>query len=370
MILADQGADVIKVEPTSGDIIRHLGTGTKAMSSYFANLNRSKRSIAVNLHEPKSRPVLEALLDSADVVVQSFRPSAAKRLGLDAPNVVPNRPALIYASIVGFGGKGPYAGRPVYDHVVQALSGMADLQRESLDDVPHLVRHGLIDKSTGYVLAESVCAAFIERLTSGVGTTLEINMLDVAVSFLWPDGMMDHTALKPEFRRPSVATTFRLTPTLDGHVALVVLKQEQWDALIKTLEMDTTVEAFQGPDPGSGATPGQVLRAARKIMARMPTDEVVQRLSDADVPCAPVLTPERMVTHPQIVANETLIEYEHPLVGPIRQPQAVPRFASMAKVPVMPAPGLGGSSREIMAEIGVAASTIEELIASGTVVAE
>jgi crotonobetainyl-CoA:carnitine CoA-transferase CaiB-like acyl-CoA transferase len=181
LILADQGADVIKVEALRGDPLRHAGTGSKQMGAYFANLNRNKRSIAVDLRRPESAETLRRLLDSADVVVQSFRPAAAERLGIDAQSVRTGRSAVVYASIVGFGTSGPLAGMPVYDHVVQALSGIAAQQSEGPDSPPRLVRQGLVDKATGQVVAQSVCAALLKRARTGVGCELSISMLDVGL---------------------------------------------------------------------------------------------------------------------------------------------------------------------------------------------
>jgi crotonobetainyl-CoA:carnitine CoA-transferase CaiB-like acyl-CoA transferase len=363
MILGDQGADVIKVESPTGDVIRHTGTGSARMAAYFANLNRSKRSLVVDLQRAESGSVLQPLLDSADVVVHSFRPKAAARLGLDAATVTATRPTVVHASIVGFGATGPLAGRPVYDHVIQAVSGMADLQRESGEDDPHLIRHGVVDKCTGHVLAQSVCAALIERFRTGEGTTISISMLDVAVSLLWPDGMMDRTALEPELRMPAAALTFRLTPTADGYVSLVVLKKAQWDGLI---------DAF-GLSDGRGGTgegamkPGVILRGARDAIRTLLTDDVVKLLTANDVPCAPVVSLDEMLVHPQIVANRTLVEYEHPLIGPIRQPRATPTFASMQEAGIVPAPGLGDHTKEILAEVGLSRPSIESLLSSGVV---
>ena len=363
MILGDQGADVIKVESPTGDVIRHTGTGSARMAAYFANLNRSKRSLVVDLQRAESRSVLQPLLDSADVVIHSFRPKAAARLGLDAATVTATRPTVVHASIVGFGATGPLAGRPVYDHVIQAVSGMADLQRESGEDDPHLIRHGVVDKCTGHVLAQSVCAALIERFRTGEGTTISISMLDVAVSLLWPDGMMDRTALEPELRMPAAALTFRLTPTADGYVSLVVLKKAQWDGLI---------DAF-GLSDGRGGTgegemqPGVILRGARDAIRTLLTDDVVKLLTANDVPCAPVVSLDEMLVHPQIVANRTLVEYEHPLIGPIRQPRATPTFASMQETGIVPAPGLGDHTQEILAEVGLSRPSIESLLTAGVV---
>ena len=367
MMLGDQGADVIKIESPSGDIIRHQGTGSRAMSACFANLNRSKRSLVMDLLAESSRPVLSSLIDSADVVVQSFRPAASKRLGLDYASVSIGRPNIIHASIVGFGSTGPMAGLPVYDHVVQALSGMTDLQRESATDAPHLIRHGLVDKSTGYVLAESICAALIERFRTGAGTSFEISMLDVAVSFLWPDGMMNHSVLHPELLRPAVALTFRLTPTLDGHVSMVIMKQAHWDGLIKALNLDADVAGFQAERAGT-SLPGEVLRAARAIVATLPTQEVVERLARFDVPCAPVRKLEEIADDPQIQANGTLVSYDHPLAGSIRQARATPQIPSMVGADIMPAPDLGEHSRDVLREIGLNNSDVDDLVKLGVVI--
>jgi crotonobetainyl-CoA:carnitine CoA-transferase CaiB-like acyl-CoA transferase len=366
MILGDQGADVIKVESPRGDVIRHTGTGSSRMASYFANLNRSKRSLVVDLQRPESRDVLQPLLDSADVVVHSFRPNAAARLSLDAPTVTANRPTVVHASIVGFGATGPLAGRPVYDHVIQAVSGMADLQRESAQDDPHLIRHGVVDKSTGHVLAQSICAALIERFRTGKGATISISMLDVAVSLLWPDGMMNRTALEPELRMPAAALTFRLTPTADGYVSLVVLKQAQWQGLIDAFGLSDAPDEHAGTADGA-MKPGAILRGARNAIQSLPTDDVVKLLTANDVPCAPVVSLDEMLVHPQIVANGTLVEYEHPLIGPIRQPRATPTFASMHGADVVPAPGLGDHTQKILSEIGLSRPSIERLLASEVV---
>jgi crotonobetainyl-CoA:carnitine CoA-transferase CaiB-like acyl-CoA transferase len=169
MLLGDQGADVIKIEPLDGDALRHVGSGTADMSAYFANLNRSKRSIALDLTREESRPIIDALLDSADVVLHNFRASVAERLGLEGPDVRRGRPTLIYVGIGGFGTAGPYGGRPAYDHVIQALSGFAARQSDLKTGEPNLVRQGVIDKTTGVMAAQAVTAALFERTRTGVG---------------------------------------------------------------------------------------------------------------------------------------------------------------------------------------------------------
>src|SRR4051794_17082070 len=144
MVLADQGADVVKVEPLTGDIIRTVGTGVAGMSAYFANVNRAKRSIAIDLSRPEGREVVLRLAEGADVFTQNFRRGVVERLGLGPDEVMAVNPTLIYASISGFGTTGPLAAAPAYDHVVQALSGFAALQSEGTAEAA-MVRHGVID---------------------------------------------------------------------------------------------------------------------------------------------------------------------------------------------------------------------------------
>lgn len=358
MILGDQGADVIKVEPPSGDVIRTRGTGRYGMSGYFANLNRNKRSLALDLHHPECGEVRERLLDWADVVVTSFRPAAARRLGIDGETVTRSRANVVHASIVGFGVNGPMAGLPVYDHVIQAISGIAARQADPATGQPDLVRQGVVDKATGHVLAESVCASLVRRSRSGLGCRLTISMLDVALSFFWPDGMMDHTVQEPDNVELPTAASFRLTPTADGHVALVVLTDAQWDGLIRALDLDR-----------DGASPAQLLKQAREKLRQRSTAEVVEQLARHDVPCGPVVPLDHLHRHPQVQANDILFEPEHPVLGTIRQPRPVPRWSEIQGTSLRPAPCLGEHSLEILAELGLDYQLPERLAAAGALIA-
>ena len=169
MVLADQGADVVKVEPPAGDAIRTVGTGHAGMSAYFANNNRGKRSIAIDLTKDAGRDVVRRLTADADVFAQNFRPGVVDRLGLSAQSLQAENPRLVYASISGFGTAGPLADAPAYDHVVQALSGFAAIQTAGTTE-PSMVRHGVIDKATAYTLAQAITAALFQRERTGQGT--------------------------------------------------------------------------------------------------------------------------------------------------------------------------------------------------------
>lgn len=356
MILGDQGADVVKVESLRGDQIRRTGSGSGGMAAYFANLNRSKRSIALDLLRPEGQEVLQRLFDGADVVIHAYRPQAAAKLGIDERSVrTPARDKLVYVEIVGFGRTGPLAGRAVYDHVVQALSGFAALQSDPSTKKPSLIHQGVIDKATGHVAAQSITAALLRRALRGEGQSIAITMLDVALNFLWPDGMMRNTADAVEYERPPAANTYRLTPTADGHISMMVLTDAQWAALHPAL----------GLAPAGGRTHPEILREAREKLATMPTSDAVAALTAHDIPNAPVVSLDQVAVQEQVVANGALARYEHPVLGPITQPVPMPRMTGMDPGSLQPAPRLGEHTVEVLAEVGYDAGEIDALVAAG-----
>lgn len=358
MILGDQGADVVKVESLRGDQIRRTGSGSGGMAAYFANLNRSKRSIALDLLRPEGQQVLQRLFDGADVVIHAYRPQAAQKLNIHEAAVrTAARERLVYVEIVGFGKTGPLAGRAVYDHVVQALSGFAALQSDAATKVPSLIRQGVIDKATGHVAAQSITAALLRRERTGVGQSIAITMLDVALNFMWPDAMMNNTAFSVTDPRPPAANTYRLTPTADGHISLMVLTDPQWAALHPAL----------GLAPRGERTHPEVLREARERLAQLPTADAIAALTAYDIPCAPVVALDRLAEQPQIVANNSLRVFEHPVLGPIRQPAPMPHMPGMDVAALRPAPRLGEHSAEILAEAGYSPAEAGALVDAGVV---
>ncbi len=200
------------------------------MSAYFANVNRAKRSIAIDLARPEGRDIVLRLCEHADVFTQNFRTGVVDRLGLGADVVTATNPSIVYASISGFGDTGPLASSPAYDHVVQALSGFAALQSEGVEEAA-MVRHGVIDKATAYSTAQAITAALLARTRTGTGARIDVSMLDVALAFIWPDGMMNHTCIEPDEVLPPVHRSFKLTPTADGHVSLVTLTARAMEGL-------------------------------------------------------------------------------------------------------------------------------------------
>ena len=185
-ILGDQGADVIKVEvPGTGDHVRSLGNRRGGMSSMFLNINRNKRSITLDLKKPEGRDLLLRIAATADVFVQNFRPGVVERLGVGYDDIAKVNPDIVYLSLSGFGEKGPWAGKPVYDPVIQAVSGLATIQAGSDGERPRLVRTVLPDKFSAMAASQAIGAALFRRERTGKGQHVRLSMLDAILSFLW-----------------------------------------------------------------------------------------------------------------------------------------------------------------------------------------
>jgi crotonobetainyl-CoA:carnitine CoA-transferase CaiB-like acyl-CoA transferase len=367
MVLGDQGAEVIKVEAPTGDTIRAIGTRVKDVSSYFANLNRSKRSLCVDLTSNDAVAVRKALFEWSDVVVHNLRPSAAARIGVDASSVTASYPHVVHAQIAGISDVGEVAELPVYDHVVQAISGIA-AQQAAGDSGPQLIRQGVIDKASGLVLAQAITAGLYRRVRTGAGCALSISMLDVALGFLWPDAMAGHTALGPALdHKPSIASSFKLTRTLDGHISMAVATPGQWAALAGVVGI--ALPAEEDPDSVAswlchGVT---TLQAVRAWAGRNLTREVVAALWEAGVPAGAVVELEQLASEPVIQRNNVLEVTDHETLGLIRQPRPAvkfngsrPHLASLRK-----APRRGEHTAEILSEIGFTPEQTRRLIESG-----
>jgi crotonobetainyl-CoA:carnitine CoA-transferase CaiB-like acyl-CoA transferase len=366
MVLGDQGADVVKIEPPAGgDAIRHLGVGVGDVSAYFANLNRSKRSLALDLSRPEARPIVDALLDWGDVVVHNFRRAVAERLGLDAERTRAGRPRLIHVAVDGFGPDGPYAGRPAYDHVIQALAGYAAKQADRQTGEPALIRNGVVDKATAWTAAQAISAALYERAMTGEGQALEISMLDAAVAFLWPDGMMNQTQVGTQPDLPDLTGSFRLTPTKDGHISFALVHARQWARLLDAFDL-TEDDRLRGPD-GRLQNRGIALREVRRVLGEMVTADAVVLLAKHEIAVAPVVAVDDVAAHEQVVANGTVEELDHPVLGRIRQANPPARFAERRVGELRPAPTLGEHDDEILGELGFSAAAIAELRRAGVI---
>ena len=217
-LLADQGAEAIKVEPPgAGDILRWVGSSRNGMSGTFHVTNRGKRSIALNLKEPRGLDILERLASQADVFIQNFRPGVADRMGIGWEQLRRENPGLVYLSISGFGSDGPYAQRRVYDNVIQAYSGMNGTQTDPESGEPQAIRQLICDKLTAYTAAQAVTAALLARERGQGGQHIELSMLETSIGFLWPDAAGDDMLLGDGItHQATVGSTYGLMRLADG----------------------------------------------------------------------------------------------------------------------------------------------------------
>lgn len=368
MILGDQGAEVIKIEaPGMGDPLRMFGAIRGGVGSTFITLNRSKRSLVLDLQHADGKEVLRDLVRWADVLVQNFRPGVLDRLGFGYDTCRELNENLIYMSISGFGPKGPYASRRVYDNVIQCISGMASIQADPETEQPELVRTLMLDKATGYTVSQAVTAALFARERGKGGQLVEIAMLDVAMAFLWPDGMMRHTYLGDgAMVPPPFGKIYSLTATSDGYMTVGALQDSEWQGICKATEREDLATDARFSSPFGRIENLDALRdIMRDIMAEHSTEEWCRRFEEHDVPHGVVSALEDVHKHPQIRANGILEETEHPVAGPFRQPLPAAKFTKTPASIQGHAPMYGEHSDEILGELGYESDRINALRSAG-----
>lgn len=364
MLLGDQGADVIKVEiPEKGDHTRSLGNQSGGMSSMYLNLNRSKRSVTVDLKRPLGRDLLRRLAGSADVFVQNFRPGVVDRLGIGEPDIRAVKPDIVYVSISGFGDTGPYSGKPVYDPIIQALSGLTTVQAGSDEERPRLIRTVLPDKLSAVVASQSITAALLARERSGEGQHIKLSMIDAMMTFLWASDMGGQTFIdKPVPHQRAASFVDLIYRTGDGYITVSVMNDKEWAALTRALNKPDWLHDKRFTTPaGRDAYVNERLAITQEELLNYNTSEIMERLEREGVPCARALTRSQVVDDPQILANDILLEFHHPVAGRLRQTRTAAQFLGTPTEIRMGAPRLGEHTDEVLAEHGFPAERITEL---------
>ncbi|MEZ5559572.1 MAG: CoA transferase [Pseudomonadales bacterium] len=355
MMLGDQGADVIKVEPLDGDLVRRMGPNRHGLTATFLSSNRSKRSLALDLKRPEGMAVLHRLIPTADVFVQNFRPGAIERMGLGEDAVRALRPDIVYVSISGFGEQGPYAHKRVYDPVIQALSGLAAIQKDGATGRPRMVRTIIPDKTTAVTAAQAITAALFARERTGQGQHVRLAMLDTMVAYLWPEGMTGFTFVGEEVRasRAQLAQDL-IFQTTDGYITVGAVSDAEWQGLCRALEReDWLADERFATAQGRVVNVRERLQMTGEVLATRPSAAWLERLDREGVPCAPVLERHEVFEHEQIRSNGTVAEYDHPVAGRIRQPRPAARFDRTPARITRPAPTLGEHSAEILSDLGL-----------------
>jgi len=372
-LLADQGADVIKIEiPHKGDHVRALGHQRGGVSAMFLNINRNKRSLTVNLKKPEGVELLKRLVMDSDVVIQNFRPGVVDRLGIGADDLRALKPELIYVSVSGFGEKGPWVGKPVYDPVIQAVTGLTTIQAGSDEERPRLVRTVVPDKLSSVTISQAITAALFERERSGQGQHVRLSMLDTVLQFLWASDMNAHTFPDDVVPEEKAASFIDLIyETKDGHMTVAVMSDKEWRGLCAALERPEWLEdpRFKDPEARDQHVNDRLIMT-QEVLKTRDTDDWMERLEACDVPCAPALKRSEVYEHPQVKEMGTVEIYDHHAAGRVRQTRHAARFERTPATVRMGAPLLGEHNDEVLGELGLDAAEIARLKSEGVIGSE
>lgn len=367
MTLADQGAEVIKVEsPGMGDMMRHLGTSKNGMTAIFALFNRGKKSLVIDMKKPEGKDVFARLVKDADVLIQNFRPGAMERLGFGYEDVAAINPNIVYVSIAGFGADGPDANRRVYDNVIQAASGLASVQTDKATGKPAIIKHLVCDKITAYNAVQSVCAALFARERGAGGQHITISMLDAALSFTWLDAAMDHALLDDDVTHlPTIAANYQATEFNDGYATSSIVTASEFEGYARALGIPEIITDDRFKDIPSRNANGDEYRALiKETAANMSVHKFLAGALEHDVPASGINTLDSVIEEPQVIHNEVFTVREHPVAGTIREARNAPRFKGTPTELTHHAPTMGQHTDEIVSALGLNAA---ELRAAGVI---
>lgn len=365
MMLAEQGAEVIKVEPLElGDPMRYLGSRKGGFGALFASCNRGKRSLRLDIKSDEGRQVIEQLAAETDVLLSNYRPGVLDGVGLGSEHLRSLNPRLIVGAVSGFGTKGPMSDAPAYDPIIQAQTGFAAVQGQGKDG-PEFMRSLMCDKITAYTICQAVTAALYSRERTGEGQHIDLSMMDAGLYFMFPDGFMHHTLLDDDVEQhpPLSEMLYDLTATSDGGVTMSAATPAQQAGLMTAIDrldlfaderfnsMDKIIENID-----------EMREEMRTTMINFTTDDLLEKLAENDVPAAQPLDYEEVWAHPQFEANDSTEVVTHPRLGQIRQVKPPAQFGGQRLSPAHDSPGHGQHTHEILSELGRSQADIDALV--------
>jgi len=367
MMLAEQGARVIKVEPSdAGDPMRYIGARKGDISSLFAGCNRGKESIKIDLKTEAGQAIVRDIASQVDVIIHNFRPGTMDTLNLGCDALRAINPRLVYMAISGFGTEGPLRRAPAYDPIIQAHTGMAATQGS--DESPAFIRSLLCDKITAYTACQAVTSALFARERTGEGQLIDLSMLDAGLFFMFPDGFQNH-ALLDEDTIPGgmlIDILYDLTLTKDGGITVAAANQEMQGRMLNAIGL---LHLLEDERFNSMKKLVENLHVFRSLVAdkclEYTSDELLALLREVEVPCAKCLTRDEVLAQEQLLANDSIAEVDHPLLGTMRIVKAPPRFGGERLAPSRPVPAHGEHTDGVLADFGLDSQQIETLRSEG-----
>jgi crotonobetainyl-CoA:carnitine CoA-transferase CaiB-like acyl-CoA transferase len=371
-LMADMGADVIKIESPAGDTVRGIGPMRHAgMGSIFLHVNRNKRSLVLDLKTPEGLAAFFKLVETADVVVYNIRPQAMLRLGIDYERLQTINPRIIYAGLYGYSEKGPYAGKPAYDDLIQGAAAVPSLMSRASGGEPRYVPLTLADRTVGLMASNAILAAVIARHQTGVGQAVEVPMFETMAQFVLGDHMAGATFEPPmgDTGYPRLLVQERRPyPTTDGHLCVLIYTDRHWEKFLGLIGQGQLFE--QDPRFASiGARTryiNELYQMVAQAMATQSTEVWMACLTEADIPCMPMHDIDSLLQDPHLLAVGMLQEVIHPTEGLVHEIGVPIRFSGTPTLPIQkPAPQLGQHSAEVLREVGLSDAAIEGLQKSG-----
>jgi crotonobetainyl-CoA:carnitine CoA-transferase CaiB-like acyl-CoA transferase len=370
-ILADMGAEVIKIEtPREGDPVRHQGVIRDGLSWYFANYNRNKRSVTLDLYSQEGKDILRQLIPSCDVVIENYRPGIMDKMGFGDEALKALRPDIIHCSINGFGTSGPYRDRPAFDFIAQAMSGFMSLNGGE-DDPPMRAGPPISDLVAGMNGALGVLAALLRRERTGRGDSISVSLMSSMIGLLsfQAANYFASGELPPRTGNDhGIVAPYGLFETADGQVAIAPSNDAMYEKFLDALELQSlrTHPDFQAN--ADRMLNRASIKAAIEARTRQESSRYwIERLNQYGVPCGQVLNLREVFDDPQVADQEMAIDVPHPDGQQVRMLGFPIKFAESPCRARTPAPALGGDTEAVLRELGLPASRIEELRAKGTV---
>lgn len=369
-LMADLGAEVIKLEPPAGDDYRHIGPFVQDESALFSLTNRGKTSVVIDLKTKEGQSLARRIATNCDVVVENFRPGVAARLGLGAEDLRALNPRLVYASISGFGQTGPFTDLPAYDIVVQAMSGLMDATGEE-GGAPLKVGEAMGDLIAGLYAAWAICAALVGRERQGKGSTLDVAMFDALFALLPTSHALHFYASKPIARvgnRHPLSTPFGAYRTSDGHVIIAVLGERQFAALCAVIgHPHAATDSRFATDTDRTAHEPQLRTLIEGFTAMRSTSELIDLLRTAHIPAAPILTLAQAAASPHSQARALVSDLPHHRLGHAPVVGQPVRFDGVKLIAASGAPALGAGTRATLENLGLSEEQIAGLLETGII---
>ena len=362
-MLGDQGAEVIKIEPPyKGENARVMGPIKEGSGALFATVNRSKRSLAMDLKKEESKKIIYKLIESADIIIDNFRPGALDRLGLDFNSIKNFNPRIIQMSITGYGETGPYSKRRVYDPLIQATAGVCDAQ--SIDGQPKYMKTLMCDKITSLTAAQAMTAALFKREKTNKGQRVTLSMLDTALYFMWSDSMYNYSWQGDDWAPiPNIADFYEPVKTKDGHIALVAINDSEFSGVLKAIGREDLLE-----DERFSTIENRIMNVVEmqeillNAYSEFTSDELVKRMEENDVPAAKINKREDIFSDPQVINNSSVINTKNNGEKLIKGPKPPANFLDDECDEPKFMPALGEHSSEILKEYGFSNDEINSLI--------